>query len=232
MLVTQVPVADPKYYCAPKSNETSALLVLERALSLISGLGLSIGGKHVLCGDYIYSGHTVVLVHSYLIVRWCTLLSCARFSSTIPNVPTDTPRHWRPLHWMSWCMSVMGVVCLLLSRGHYTVDVVLAYWITTRVFSCVLNCLQCCHRVHCCSSYHTMCNIRALRSRSSANLMSRYCWYPLFRYMEHDVPCKVPLRYATRCAIAQLQICTACRFEWPLPWPRALVRSASKTNMY
>jgi shingomyelin synthase len=68
MVVTQVPVADPAYYCAPKMNSTSLLLVAERALSLVSGLGLSIGGKHVLCGDYIYSGHTVVLVHTYLVV--------------------------------------------------------------------------------------------------------------------------------------------------------------------
>lgn len=39
MIVTQVPVADPKYYCAPKMNETTPLKVLERALSLVSGSG-------------------------------------------------------------------------------------------------------------------------------------------------------------------------------------------------
>jgi shingomyelin synthase len=181
MLVTQVPVADPKYYCSPKLNETSLTLVFERALSLVSGLGLSIGGKHVLCGDYIYSGHTVVLVHSYYIVRYYT------------------PRRWWPLHTVSWLLALFGVVCLLLSRGHYTVDVVIAYWITSRLFI----------------AYHTMCSIPALRHRTHANLMSKMCWFRLFLYMEKDVPCKVPLR-----------------FEWPLPWPRALVRSTSKTNMY
>jgi shingomyelin synthase len=181
MLVTQVPVADPKYYCSPKLNETSFTLVFERAISLVSGLGLSIGGKHVLCGDYIYSGHTVVLVHSYYIVRYYT------------------PRRWWPLHTLSWLLALFGVSCLLLSRGHYTVDIVIAYWITSRLFI----------------AYHTMCSIPALRHRTHANLMSKMCWFRLFLYMEKDVPCKVPLR-----------------FEWPLPWPRALVRSTSKTNMY
>jgi shingomyelin synthase len=181
MLVTQVPVADPKYYCSPKLNDTSVTLVLERAISLVSGLGLSIGGKHVLCGDYIYSGHTVVLVHGYYIVRYYT------------------PRRWWPLHTLSWFLAVFGVVCLLLSRGHYTVDIVIAYWITSRLFI----------------AYHTMCAIPALRHRTHVNLMSKMCWFRLFLYMEKDIPCKVPLR-----------------FEWPLPWPRALVRSTSKTNMY
>lgn len=181
MVVTQVPVADPAYYCAPKMNSTSVLLVAERALSLVSGLGLSIGGKHVLCGDYIYSGHTVVLVHTYLVVS------------------NYTPRRWWLLHWLSFVLSFMGVVCLLLSRGHYTVDVILAYWITSRLFL----------------EYHTMCSVPALRHRTHGNLLSRMCWYPLFVYMEHDVPCKVPLR-----------------FDWPLPWPRMLKRSTSKSNMY
>ena len=31
-------------------------------------------------------------------------------------------------------MSVTGVVMLLLGRGHYSVDVVLAYYITTRLW--------------------------------------------------------------------------------------------------
>jgi hypothetical protein len=47
--------------------------------------------------------------------------------------------------------------------------------------------------------YHAMCNVPALRHRTHGNLLSRMCWYPLFVYMEHDVPCKVPLRYSREC---------------------------------
>jgi shingomyelin synthase len=40
---------------------------------LISGFGLSINGKHTYCGDYIYSGHTIMLTMSYLIISECEL---------------------------------------------------------------------------------------------------------------------------------------------------------------
>lgn len=67
MYVTVLPVASKTYFCSSKANNTSPLLVTKRVLQLISGFGLSINGKHTYCGDYIYSGHTVVLVLSYLI---------------------------------------------------------------------------------------------------------------------------------------------------------------------
>lgn len=72
MYVTVLPVASKTYFCSPKANNTSSILVMKRVLQLISGFGLSINGKHTYCGDYIYSGHTVVLVLSYLIIKECT----------------------------------------------------------------------------------------------------------------------------------------------------------------
>jgi shingomyelin synthase len=72
MYVTVLPIASKTYYCSPKANNTNPLLVTKRVLQLISGFGLSINGKHTYCGDYIYSGHTVVLVLSYLIIKECT----------------------------------------------------------------------------------------------------------------------------------------------------------------
>ncbi|XP_076365605.1 phosphatidylcholine:ceramide cholinephosphotransferase 2-like isoform X2 [Tachypleus tridentatus] len=62
MFVTQVPVASTTYYCSPKANKTSTGLILGRVLYMLGGFGLSINGRHTFCGDYIYSGHTVVNV--------------------------------------------------------------------------------------------------------------------------------------------------------------------------
>ena len=74
MYVTVLPMASTTYKCSPKANVTSTLLIAKRVFQLISGFGLSINGKHTYCGDYIYSGHTVVLVLSYLIIRECKSL--------------------------------------------------------------------------------------------------------------------------------------------------------------
>ena len=77
MFVTTLPVASRSYalnVCAPKANTTSILLIAKRAIQLMSGFGLSMNGQHVYCGDYMYSGHTVVLVSAYLIIKECKFL--------------------------------------------------------------------------------------------------------------------------------------------------------------
>ncbi|CAK1544784.1 unnamed protein product [Leptosia nina] len=81
MFVTVLPVSSTTYYCSPKSNNTTPLLIIKRMFYLISGFGLSINGKHTYCGDFIYSGHTMILVLSYLIV--------AEYS----------PKKLWPMHW-------------------------------------------------------------------------------------------------------------------------------------
>lgn len=47
---------------------------------------------------------------------------------------TDSPKRCWPLHWASMVCSTVGVVLVLVARGHYTVDVIIAYYATTRVF--------------------------------------------------------------------------------------------------
>ena len=44
---------------------------MERMIRLMSGGGLSINEQHVYCGDYIYSGHTMTLVMTFLIIKEC-----------------------------------------------------------------------------------------------------------------------------------------------------------------
>lgn len=67
------------YYCSPKANSTNPVLIAKRVFQLFSGFGLSINGKHTFCGDYMYSGHTTILVMSYLIVVECKYLTLYSF---------------------------------------------------------------------------------------------------------------------------------------------------------
>ena len=71
MYVTALPKPNEYYPCEPKLNHTSALIIFKRVLRLLSGMGLSINGKHVYCGDYIYSGHTMTLIMTYLVIKEC-----------------------------------------------------------------------------------------------------------------------------------------------------------------
>ena len=47
--------------------------VTRRVITLLSGGGLSINGKHIYCGDYIFSGHTMTLTMAYLAIKQCTV---------------------------------------------------------------------------------------------------------------------------------------------------------------
>lgn len=47
---------------------------------------------------------------------------------------TDSPRHFWWYHLICWLMSAAGIICILVGHEHYTVDVVIAYYITTRLF--------------------------------------------------------------------------------------------------
>ncbi|KAG7167892.1 Phosphatidylcholine:ceramide cholinephosphotransferase 2-like [Homarus americanus] len=161
MYVTVLPVANPNYYCSPKANYTSPVLVAKRVIQLLSGFGLSINGQHTFCGDYIYSGHTVCLVLAYLVVR------------------EYTPRRWWLLHWCFALLAVTGVVMVLIARGHYTVDCLIAYYITTRIFYI----------------YHQLANNANLKESGPNNFLERVWWYPLFWRFERNVQGVVPRHY-------------------------------------
>ncbi|KAF2903836.1 hypothetical protein ILUMI_02334 [Ignelater luminosus] len=158
MYVTVMPVASKTYYCSPKTNETTPYLVVKRIITLFSGLGLSVNGKHTYCGDYIYSGHTVILVLSYLFIS------------------EYTPKKLYPIHWLYWLLGVVGVFMLQLAHGHYSVDVIIAYFVTTRIFW----------------TYHTLANNASLKQHSPNNYLGREWWFCLFLYFEGNVGGPVP----------------------------------------
>ncbi|XP_057241686.1 phosphatidylcholine:ceramide cholinephosphotransferase 1 [Malurus melanocephalus] len=134
---------------------------LRRIMKLIAGGGLSITGSHNMCGDYLYSGHTVILTLTYLFIK------------------EYSPRRLWWYHWLCWALSVVGMFCILLAHDHYTVDVVVAYYITTRLFWW----------------YHTMANQQVLKEASQTNLLARVWWYKPFQYFEKNVQGIVPRSY-------------------------------------
>ena len=129
-------------------------------------MGLSINGKHVYCGDYIYSGHTMTIIMACLIIK------------------EYSPRRWVLLHYASMAIGIAGVVTLLIARGHYSIDVVIAYWITTRIWWI----------------FHTLAknpNLKEVNGfgRNENNYLKNLWWWYIFRYFECNVPICLPRRF-------------------------------------
>uniref|UniRef100_A0A8C4RR18 Phosphatidylcholine:ceramide cholinephosphotransferase 1 n=1 Tax=Erpetoichthys calabaricus TaxID=27687 RepID=A0A8C4RR18_ERPCA len=160
MYITTLPVPGIHFKCSPKlfGNWEAQM---RRIMKMIAGGGLSITGSHTMCGDYLYSGHTVMLTLTYLFIK------------------EYSPRRFWYYHWVCWLLSVVGVFCILLAHDHYTVDVVVAYFITTRLFWW----------------YHTMANQQVLKEASQTNFSSRVWWFRAFKYFEQNVQGIVPRNY-------------------------------------
>ena len=69
------------------------------------------------------------------------------------------------LHWASFITSVCGVVFLLIGRGHYSVDCIVAYYVTTRIWWV----------------YHTLAHNENMRLDGEHNLLANECWWYAFR---------------------------------------------------
>lgn len=160
MYITTLPVPGMHFKCSPKLLGNWEAQT-RRIMKMIAGGGLSITGSHTMCGDYLYSGHTVMLTLTYLFIK------------------EYSPRRFWWYHWICWTLSAVGIFCILLAHDHYTVDVVVAYFITTRLFWW----------------YHTMANQQSLKETSQSNPFSRVWWYRLFQYFEENVNGTVPRNY-------------------------------------
>uniref|UniRef100_A0A915MVK2 Sphingomyelin synthase-like domain-containing protein n=1 Tax=Meloidogyne javanica TaxID=6303 RepID=A0A915MVK2_MELJA len=105
---------------------------------------------------------------------------CATMASLLSLIKSYSPRRWLPLHILAFAFSSVGVLSLLFSRGHYSIDVIIAYWITTRIFW----------------FYHTLADFDELRhSFNGRNRFVNVIWYPLFNFMEQSVHRPLPRKY-------------------------------------
>jgi len=154
MWVTALPKADKNYECAEKFGGPLTFAELfKRVVKIVTGFGLSINGNHIYCGDYVYSGHSMILILGHLVTK------------------QYTPSSFFVLHWLTFFNALTGIVLLLLSRGHYTLDVIIAYFVATRMWAL----------------YHTLAGHEFLKRRSVANLVSQFWWFRGFLWMEESI---------------------------------------------
>ncbi|CAG9861212.1 unnamed protein product [Phyllotreta striolata] len=158
MSATILPTASKKYMCAPKLAHPNINQILRRSISLIPNFGLSVIGPQEFCGDLIYSGHTVLLV----------LLALLMSEYTSKNL-------WI-VHWLYRSLAFAGILMLELAHAHYFIDVIIAYYMTTRVFW----------------TYHTIANNEELKTAGETNFYSRAWWFQIFVFFEKNIHGPVP----------------------------------------
>ncbi|KAI1731674.1 putative phosphatidylcholine:ceramide cholinephosphotransferase 3 [Ditylenchus destructor] len=121
MLATQLPsgYADNNYKCRRQLDPKDRTLAvyIHRVLEQTLHVGLQDIEAKMMCGDLLYSGHTLVMVI-------CTL----------------TINHYIPLaiRWIRWVpnmLMLIGMCCMVISRTHYTIDVFFAYCFSVGVFT-------------------------------------------------------------------------------------------------
>lgn len=107
-----------------------------------------------------------ILCHTKIILMIIQIQNC--FSST------DTPRSWNFIHTLSWVLNLFGIFFILAAHEHYSIDVFIAFYITTRLFL----------------YYHTLANTRAYQQSRRARI-----WFPMFSFFECNVNGPVPNEY-------------------------------------
>ncbi|KAJ0067317.1 hypothetical protein NL108_016481 [Boleophthalmus pectinirostris] len=154
MFVTSLSVPGQHLKCASKAYD-DAWEKIQRALTIWTGFGMTLTGVQT-CGDYMFSGHTVVI----------TMLNFF--------VTEYTPRTWNLIHTISWVLNLFGIFFILAAHEHYSIDVFIAFYITTRLFL----------------YYHTLANTRAYQHSRRARI-----WFPMFSFFECNVNGPVPNQY-------------------------------------
>ena len=105
-------------------------------------------------------------------------MSRALFCSSV--FVADSPRRIIVLHWASFLASLLGICSLVVARGHYSIDVLLAYFVTSRLWWI----------------YHTLATNPSLKQRTEENILSSAWWFFIFQYFEKNVPSRLPRRYS------------------------------------
>ena len=134
-----------------------SLLIIIMQL-FIPWLGMTLRGVRT-CGDYMFSGHTTVI----------TMLNFF--------ITEYTPCRLNRLHNFTWVLNVFGVFFILAAHEHYSIDVFVAIYITSRLFL----------------YYHWQANNHHLLLRDKRRAQ---IWFPLLSFFEADVRGAVPHEFS------------------------------------
>uniref|UniRef100_A0A915AKQ5 Sphingomyelin synthase-like domain-containing protein n=1 Tax=Parascaris univalens TaxID=6257 RepID=A0A915AKQ5_PARUN len=158
LLCTQLPsgYVNNNSQCRARMNRSSmswdslALRILQQTIKL----GFQDVDDKMLCGDLLFSGHTISMVISSLTIGYYL------------------PHSHKSLRYVPWVLTWIGMICMVVSRTHYTIDVVFAYWLSTGIFTL----------------YHSFSEIETTRERGSTVLRRLWIMYVVEWLEESTLP--------------------------------------------
>ena len=92
----------------------------------------------------------------------------------------DSPKRLWILHWISCVIAWAGMGAILVSRRHYTVDVLIGYYAATRLFW----------------AYHMLANNTQFKVNSKHNPWRDAWWWRIFEYFESSINGPLTHRYS------------------------------------
>ena len=111
-----------------------------------------------------------------MIIQYIIFLIILIHDNILLTMFLDTPRRLHMLHTFSWLCNVFGIFLILAAHEHYSIDVFIAFFITSRMFL----------------YYHSLANNQALLQQDRRRTQA---WFPLFSYFESKCNGIVPNQY-------------------------------------
>ncbi|KAM7162940.1 phosphatidylcholine:ceramide cholinephosphotransferase 2-like [Macrochelys suwanniensis] len=167
--VTVLTVPSPDITCEEKPDGDWKLL-LKQTLKLVSTGGFFQRSPR-FCSDSVHSGHAASLILTYMFIK------------------AYSPGKFWVYHLLCWFLCATGVASVMFTHTTLLLDVIAAYFVTTRVFWW----------------YHTLANNQCLKIPSHHNYLSKVWWFRIFEFCEERVMGTVPLSYSwpVSCSICQ-----------------------------
>ncbi|WAQ96972.1 SAMD8-like protein [Mya arenaria] len=147
-------------------------IFLLRCVSMLI-TSLSVPGIHLQC-DQKFETWYAKLTRTYEI--WSGMGMTIHGVNSCGDYMFNTPRRMLQLHTFTWVCNLFAIFFLLAAHEHYSIDVFIAFYITSRLFL----------------YYHTLANNRSLMARDKQR---RKAWFPLFSYFESKCDGIVPNVY-------------------------------------
>lgn len=82
---------------------------------------------------------------------------------------------WWFADFLLYTCSLVAIVLLIVARSYYLIDILIAYYISSRTFYI----------------YHTICSHESLHYSTYGNFFTKFWWWPLFVFFEVDNPGRI-----------------------------------------